>query len=106
MKKRILILGVGGFIGSSLSEMTLKQREEWSIVGADLSDEKVKSFVGHPRFEFHQKDLTKSDAWVQEQIATADIVFPLVAIANPATYVSNPLKVFELDFEENIKVVR
>ena len=31
---------------------------------------------------------------------------PLVAIATPMTYVREPLKVFELDFEENLKVVR
>ena len=35
-----------------------------------------------------------------------DIVLPLVAIANPATYVNNPLSVFELDFEANLEIVR
>src|SRR5439155_1336145 len=31
---------------------------------------------------------------------------PLVAIANPAQYVTHPLRVFELDFEANLDVVR
>jgi nucleoside-diphosphate-sugar epimerase len=31
---------------------------------------------------------------------------PLAAIATPATYVSNPIAVFELDFEANLAVVR
>lgn len=31
---------------------------------------------------------------------------PLVAIATPATYVKEPLRVFELDFEENLAIVR
>jgi UDP-4-amino-4-deoxy-L-arabinose formyltransferase / UDP-glucuronic acid dehydrogenase (UDP-4-keto-hexauronic acid decarboxylating) len=31
---------------------------------------------------------------------------PLVAIATPAEYTRNPLRVFELDFEENLRVVR
>lgn len=31
---------------------------------------------------------------------------PLVAIANPAQYVTDPLRVFELDFEANLQVVR
>ena len=35
-----------------------------------------------------------------------DVVLPLVAIATPATYVKEPLKVFGLDFEENLEVVR
>ena len=34
------------------------------------------------------------------------MVLPLVAIATPATYVSEPLRVFELDFEANLPIVR
>jgi len=30
----------------------------------------------------------------------------LVAIATPATYVREPLRVFELDFEANLRIVR
>ena len=33
-------------------------------------------------------------------------MLPLVAIATPATYVSDPLRVFELDFEANLEIVR
>jgi nucleoside-diphosphate-sugar epimerase len=33
-------------------------------------------------------------------------VLPLVAIATPATYVKEPLRVFELDFEANLPIVR
>jgi len=33
-------------------------------------------------------------------------VLPLVAIATPAIYVKEPLKVFELDFEANLPIVR
>ena len=35
-----------------------------------------------------------------------DVVLPLVAIATPIEYTRNPLKVFELDFEENLRIVR
>ena len=34
------------------------------------------------------------------------MILPLVAIATPATYVKEPLKVFELDFEANLPIVR
>jgi nucleoside-diphosphate-sugar epimerase len=34
------------------------------------------------------------------------VVLPLVAIATPATYVLDPLRVFELDFEANLAIVR
>jgi len=33
-------------------------------------------------------------------------LFPLVAIATPIEYTRNPLRVFELDFEENLRIVR
>jgi nucleoside-diphosphate-sugar epimerase len=34
------------------------------------------------------------------------VVLPLAAIANPALYVQNPLRIFELDFEANLAIVR
>ncbi len=34
------------------------------------------------------------------------MLLPLVAIATPATYVREPLRVFELDFEANLPIVR
>ena len=34
------------------------------------------------------------------------MILPLVAIATPIEYTRNPLRVFELDFEENLKLVR
>ena len=34
------------------------------------------------------------------------MILPLVAIATPATYVKQPLRVFELDFEANLPIVR
>src|SRR4029079_19504796 len=44
--------------------------------------------------------------WIAYQIKKCDTVLPLVAIATPATYVSDPLRVFELDFEANLPIVR
>jgi hypothetical protein len=34
------------------------------------------------------------------------VILPLVAIATPATYVKEPLRVFELDFEANLPIIR
>jgi nucleoside-diphosphate-sugar epimerase len=34
------------------------------------------------------------------------VILPLVAIATPSTYVQAPLRVFELDFEANLPIVR
>src|SRR5262249_37946433 len=41
-----------------------------------------------------------------DQVKQVDVVMPLAAIATPATYVSDPIAVFELDFEANLAVVR
>jgi nucleoside-diphosphate-sugar epimerase len=34
------------------------------------------------------------------------VVFPLAAIASPLIYIQNPISVFELDFEANLRIVR
>lgn len=39
-------------------------------------------------------------------IKKCDVVLPLVAVATPSVYISNPLYVFELDFEANLEIVR
>lgn len=51
-------------------------------------------------------NVQKNHQWIEEQIKQCDIIMPLVAIATPIEYIRNPLRVFELDFEENLKVVR
>ena len=48
----------------------------------------------------------EENTWIEEKIQQADAILPLVAIANPALYVKHPLKVFELDFEANLAIVR
>lgn len=101
----VLILGVGGFIGSSLLPALLKQ-EGFRVTGLDLGEQKIIPYLAHPRFHFRQGDMTREMDWVSRQVAQADIVFPLAAIANPALYVSDPLKVFALDFEANLPIVR
>ena len=59
-----------------------------------------------PRFHFVEGDISINQEWVEYHIKKCDVVLPLVAIANPAQYVHDPLRVFELDFEANLAVVR
>lgn len=102
---KVLILGANGFIGSHLSEAIL-EKTNWEIVAMDLSQDKLDKCLNQPRFHFKQGDITKQKDWIKEQIRYCDVVLPLVAIATPATYVQDPLRVFELDFEANLDIVR
>ena len=51
-------------------------------------------------------DITINKEWIKYNIKKCDVILPLVAIATPASYVKNPLGVFELDFEANLPIIR
>lgn len=105
MSLKILILGVNGFIGNSLTERILQTRD-WEVYGMDMSQDKLDGCLTHPRFHFVEGDITINKEWVEYHIKKCDVVFPLVAIATPALYVKDPLRVFELDFEANLEIIR
>src|SRR5512144_2681414 len=105
MSLKILILGVNGFIGNSLTEFILKNKD-WEVYGMDMAADKLDQCLGHERFHFVEGDITINREWIEYHVKKCDVVLPLVAIATPATYVSDPLRVFELDFEANLYIVR
>jgi len=105
MSKKILILGVNGFIGSSLAWKILN-RTDWKVVGMDLSSHKIGNCFKSKNFTFHKADVIKDAALVEEALKECDIVLPLVAIATPALYVKDPLRVYHLDYESNIDIVK
>ena len=102
---KVLILGVNGFIGNALTKRIL-DTTDWEVYGLDMSDNKLEHSIGHPRFHFLEGDITINKEWIEYNIKKCDVVLPLVAIATPVTYVKDPLRVFELDFEENLKIIR
>jgi nucleoside-diphosphate-sugar epimerase len=102
---KILILGVNGFIGNSLVERILTERD-WEVFGMDIRDDKLEHSLGQDRFHFVEGDIGINREWIEYHVKKCDVIIPLVAIATPATYVKAPLRVFELDFEENLKIVR
>ena len=101
----ILILGVNGFIGNALTRRILATTD-WDVYGMDLSASKLEHSLEHERFHFLEGDITINKEWIEYHIKKCDVVLPLVAIATPAVYVKEPLRVFELDFEENLRVIR
>ncbi|WP_460125235.1 bifunctional UDP-4-amino-4-deoxy-L-arabinose formyltransferase/UDP-glucuronic acid oxidase ArnA [Pseudomonas sp. S2_C03] len=104
-RTRVLILGVNGFIGNHLSERLLRD-DRYEIYGLDIGCDAIERLRSHPNFHFVEGDISIHSEWIEYHIKKCDVVLPLVAIATPIEYTRNPLRVFELDFEENLKLVR
>lgn len=102
---RVLVLGVNGFIGNALTRRILTGTG-WEVYGLDVGSDRIEEFLGEKRFRFLEGDIAINREWIEYHVKKCDVVLPLVAIATPATYVKNPLSVFELDFEENLRIVK
>ena len=72
----------------------------------DMQTDRIAELLADPRFHFFEGDITINREWIEYHVKKCDVVLPLVAIATPATYVREPLRVFELDFEANLPIVR
>ena len=103
--KKVLILGVNGFIGHHLTRRILSATD-WHVYGMDMCADRIEEVAHHRRFHFCEGDITINHEWIEYHIKKCDVVLPLVAIATPADYVTRPLEVFELDFEANLPIVR
>lgn len=106
MKKRktILVFGANGFIGQHLVRSILEQKD-WYVLANDLAGNNLREHHGDPRFEFH-KGTIFNGRLMEKLVSRADVVLPLAGIATPKTYILDPLKVFEVDFEANLAIVR
>lgn len=104
-KKDVLILGVNGFIGNALTEKLL-ETGRYNVHGMDLRSDHIAELREREGFVFEEGDISIHREWLEYHIKKCDVVIPLVAIATPIEYVRNPLRVFELDFEENLRIVR
>lgn len=99
---KILIIGVGGFIGSNLADYLI-ERGEHEVVGVDVTNEKLYGIEG-PSFTYIDADVTKSNELADKLVSEADVVVDLIAYANPSIYVESPLEVVQLNFFENLKI--
>lgn len=100
---KIFILGANGFIGSHLIERILK-RTDWTVTAFDLRGDNLQGLGD--RVSVKLGNMYDQDNWIEEQIELCDVVLPLAGIAKPAYYITDPLMTFELDFEQNLKIVR
>lgn len=102
---RILVTGINGFIGSHFAEFVLSETG-WDIVGLDLSSDNIDSLLANKKLIFKKGDIFKDTDWLEEQVKACDVVLPLAGIAKPAYYLKRPVWTFELDFEQNLRIVR
>lgn len=106
MKKRktVLVFGANGFIGQHLVRSILDTKD-WYVIANDLKGTMLREHRNNLRFEFHKGTIFDTRL-VKKLVARADVVVPLAGIATPKTYILNPLRVFEVDFEANLAIVR
>lgn len=105
---KLLILGADGFIGYHLTNSILgdEKFKDWKITGVDLNTARVNMLPSDDRFTFHKADIMRDRDLIDHLIQDSDVIMPLVAIATPKLYVEQPLRVFQLDFEENLRVIK
>ncbi len=102
----ILLLGAGGFIGVNLTERLLRDGVH-NVVAIDIEEEKISEILAQtPDLDYRHLDISKDESKVDELVVNADIVVDLVAFANPSLYVEDPVGVFDLNFTQNMKVVK
>ncbi|MDA0347791.1 MAG: NAD-dependent epimerase/dehydratase family protein [Verrucomicrobia bacterium] len=125
--KKILLLGAGGFVGSHLAVELLK-RERFSITALDITHDKLDEGLRRAaQFELNDSQLVDSAQEIDDivskikyvdldimdparqddlksLISENDIVVNLIAICNPAVYVSDPIFTFDIGFRGNLNV--
>ena len=103
-QKTILVFGANGFIGQHLVRRILKDTN-WRVLASDLKQNRLREHRGNPRLELHDGNILNRTL-VRKLVSRADIVLPLAGIATPKIYISNPLRVHEIDFEANLEIIR
>jgi len=100
---KMLVLGAGGFIGSHLARRLLAEGHHVTAVDV-CKDYKVRDFAGHPNLAYHVQDIRDRSWPLDDHVSNADVVIDLIAYANPGLYIRMPLKVFRLNFIENLRI--
>eukprot|EP00039_Didymoeca_costata_P001920 m.56253 g.56253 ORF g.56253 m.56253 type:complete len:455 (-) comp11027_c0_seq1:69-1433(-) len=87
-RKRILITGGAGFVGSHLTDVLMKQGHEVTVIDNFFTGRKknVETWIGHPNFELVMHDV------VQPFMIEVDEIYHLASPASPPHYMYNPIK--------------
>ncbi|XP_077987279.1 UDP-glucuronic acid decarboxylase 1-like [Glandiceps talaboti] len=87
-RKRILITGGAGFVGSHLVDRLMKDGHEVTVVDNFFTGRKrnVEHWVGHENFELINHDI------VESLLIEVDQIYHLASPASPPHYMYNPIK--------------
>lgn len=99
---KILNLGTGGFIGAHLTKRLLL--EGHTVIGVDTHCDKIHEFLDHKNLTYIEQDIRQDGFDLNSLVQDSDIIVDLIAYANPGLYITIPLEVFRLNFNENLNI--
>lgn len=87
-RKRILVTGGAGFVGSHLVDRLMKDGHEVTVADNFFTGRKsnIEHWVGHPSFELIHHDI------VNPLFIEVDMIYHLASPASPPHYMFNPVK--------------
>eukprot|EP00126_Sphaerothecum_destruens_P015140 Sdes_comp9060_c0_seq1m498 len=93
LKKRILVTGGAGFVGSHLVDVLMQQGHEVIVVDNFFTGRKknVEHWMGHPNFELRNHDI------VEPMLVEVDQIYHLACPASPVHYQYNPIKTIKVN---------
>jgi UDP-apiose/xylose synthase len=105
-KKKVVLLGCGGFVGSHLTDRLLA-RGDYVIEGWDTQTAKIERHLRNPNLRVHQTYVDDQTTFpeLEPYVADADAVISLAAVCNPAQYVANPVFTIHSNFIHAYKLV-
>jgi len=94
-RKRILVTGGAGFVGSNLVDLLMRQGHEVIALDNFFTGRKdnVQHWIGHPNFELRHHDVC------QPIYIEVDRIYHLASPASPPHYMYNPIKTIKTNVE-------
>jgi UDP-glucose 4-epimerase len=95
-RRRVLITGGIGFVGSHLAEALLQKGDRVTVIDNESTGrvENVAHFMGHPQFRYEVGNVADQAA-IDRLVSECDIVFHLAAAVGVKLIVENPLLTIE-----------
>jgi len=105
-KRRVIILGCGGFIGSHLIDRLVADGG-YEIFGFDTSSAKIQQHLDHPQFHLHETyvDASNVEQLISPLLDDCHVVISLAAVCNPAEYVANPVMTISSNFIDAYRLI-